>query len=125
MTSRLVLTPAFILDLRSGREVPFRDQRRRRRSSLPLFDQVPDPLFDMAGDDERERLLAAAAAANAGTPPPGRNVVDGISLIQLTPQALQQLLANAVSAAGVTPSTPKCPKFWDCLLYTSPSPRDS
>ena len=45
-------------------------------------------------------------------------VIDGKSLIQLTPQALQQLLANAVastpgvSAPALAPA-PKCPKFWD------------
>ena len=42
-------------------------------------------------------------------------MIDGNSLIQLTPQALQQLLANAVAGNTNTPAPapPKCPKFWE------------
>ena len=52
------------------------------------------------------------------TPRPGSAatpVIDGNSLIHLTPQALQQLLANAVAnnTPSVPPPAPKCPKFWE------------
>ena len=55
-------------------------------------------------------------AAPGGQPAP---VIDGNSLIQLTPHALQQLLANAVAAntpavpAPAPIPAPKCPKFWE------------
>ena len=57
------------------------------------------------------------AAAPGGQPAPP--VIDGSSLIQLTPHALQQLLANAVAAhappvpAPAPTPAPKCPKFWE------------
>ena len=39
----------------------------------------------------------------------GPQVIDGNTLIQLSPAQLQQLLANASTSA----SSPKCPKFWE------------
>ena len=53
------------LDLRSGREVHFKDQRRRRRSSLPTVLQVPDDLILMTPPPNPPQTGNAAGGTGA------------------------------------------------------------
>ena len=117
----------FILDLRSGREVPHLDQRRqcRRRSSLPAVLLVPDDPIVMTPppppNTNTTGATGAAGAAGAASSSTLRGslagpfpAVDSAEVLQITPVMLQQLLASAIAASATGGHRePPVPKFWE------------